>query len=371
MAKVNMGTILLIDDDAGVLHSTSTLLKSAGYGVVPLSNIEKAIPTLKQNKIDVVITDIIMPEGSGIDLLNHVHEVDPHMPVILMTAHADLEKMIDAIKMGAFDFIMKPISIDLFTHAVEKAVIHRNMAQVENDYRHLLEDFNQEIESLVAERTMSLMALTVADKIRNPATVIGLICRRLLDRKGDQDELDNKLNEVIQEVGKIDTIVNDFEALLKSKKSIFKYEDLNENVESVLRVLVDNASAKGVEIHFSPSERPLKINSQKNLLRIAVSHVINNAIESSPEGGKVSAVIRQEDDAAVLSISDTGEGIPESEIDRIFDPMFSTKEQRFGMGLSLVKQIITEHMGDIHVLSSPDEGTTFTIQLPLKWINAS
>jgi signal transduction histidine kinase len=69
----------------------------------------------------------------------------------------------------------------------------------------------------------------------------------------------------------------------------------------------------------------------------------------------------------VVEVSDTGQGIPKDEIDRIFEPFFSTKKHRFGMGLSLVKQIVSEHLGEIEVKSEMGQGTTFKLIFPVRW----
>lgn len=367
MNKSTRGSILVVDDDPGVLKSTTSLLQNAGYHVIASANVDGAMKELQGERVEVVVTDIVMPHISGIDLLKEVHEIDPHIPVILMTGYADIEKMIDAIKIGAFDFIIKPVNIELFVHSVEKAINYCRMMKTEEDYKHLLEEYNREIETLVAERTMSLMALTIADKIRNPATVIGLTCRRLIDKEEDPAILKGKLHDIMQEAEKLDMLVTEFESLLRSRRSMFDYEDVNEHIDSVVTINRSNAESKGVEIILNISEYPLNINMQKQLFQSALSHLIKNSIEATPEGGSVTISTHREGNNAVLTVSDTGHGIETEVLDKIFDPMYSTKTQRFGMGLSLVKQIISDHMGEIDVESRTGEGTTFRIQLPLRW----
>jgi signal transduction histidine kinase len=367
MDKRKFASILLVDDDDGVRKATTSLLNSYGYRVTAFSNADDAFGILQTDNFDVVITDIVMPHISGIDFLKKVHDNDPQIPVILMTAYADMEKMIDAIKIGAFDFIIKPVNIELFIHSVEKAVHYTRTAQLEEDYKHLLEEYNQEIESLISERTMSLMALTVADKIRNPATVIGLICKRLRDKETDPDKVKSKLDEIISETEKLDRIVNNFETLLQSKKYTFRHENVDGHLENIISVNKDHAAAKGIEMIFNPCTEPLRAHIQKNLFQIALSHIIKNSIEATPEGGTITVSTNKNDEHVILTISDTGSGITKEEIDKIFDPMFSTKDQKFGMGLSLVKQIVSEHMGKINVASNPAHGTTFTITLPIRW----
>jgi signal transduction histidine kinase len=371
MLKGKSGSILVVDDDPDVLEATSMMLGEFGYKVVSSHSAAEAIQAVKADHIDVVVTDIVMPEESGINLLEKVHAIDSKIPVILMTAYADMEKVIEALKMGAFDFIIKPFSLELLTHSVEKAVNFNRMTQMEKEYNHLLEEFNQEIETLVAERTMSLMALTVADKIRNPASVIGLTCKRIIDKEDVPEKLKPKLQSIMDEADKLYEIVENFQSYLKSKKSMFTYDDINNVVESVVPIIRTAAVAKGVDLAFKPSAHKLQINVDKNLFRIALTHLIKNSIEATPVGGTITISTYDNSDYVNLSIADTGNGIPQEDIERIFDPVFSTKETRFGMGLPLVKRIVAEHMGEIDVKSEIGKGTAFIIKLPLRWTEAT
>ena len=148
---------------------------------------------------------------------------------------------------------------------------------------------------------------------------------------------------------------------------MFGYEDINEVVKDVILVSDSMSAAKNNRITFHPFDHPLKVNMQKNLFQIAISHLLNNALEAAPDGEAVSISTYQREENAVIEISDSGHGINEEDMANIFDPMFSTKEKRFGMGLPLVKRIVSEHMGDISVESKPGENTLFRIELPLRW----
>lgn len=231
-----------------------------------------------------------------------------------------------------------------------------------------LTQLNQELETMVAERTMSLMALTVADRVRNPAAVIGWTCKRILEKEKVSEKLGENLKDVIDESEKLESIVKDFETLLKSKQSRFIYEDINEIVKGVASIVEKEADEKSVKLSVNLAGHPLKINTQKNLLRAAIFHIIRNAIEATPDGGMITVTTAGDNEKVTLAISDTGAGIPEEDIGRIFDPFFSTKLFRFGMGLPLVKQIISEHLGEIKIESEPGKGTTFKLIFPVKWI---
>lgn len=367
MNKGKSGSILLVDDDPLVLESASLLLEEFGYKVISASSAEDAIRLFQKKSIDVVVTDIVMPTIQGIELLKQVHDINPVTPVILMTAHADMEKMLEAIKIGAFDFIIKPFTVELLVHSIEKAVHYNKLMLMERDYKHFLEEYNQEIETLVAERTMSMMALTLADKIRNPAAVIGLICNRMLDKEKVSDRLKSEIRGIIDETVKLDNIVKDFQTLLENKKSKFKYQDINVVVEHIIPVIENMVAGKGIEIVFNPSAHPLRVNIQKNLFQIALVHLIKNSAEAMQHGGKITISVYESESAANLEVSDTGYGIREEDMGKIFDPVFSSKEKHFGMGLPLVKRIVLEHMGEIDVESKFGDGTKFRIKLPARW----
>lgn len=148
-------TLLVIDDDPYVLESISTLLTECGHAVHTCDNANDAFSMVERTRFDAVLTDIMLPEVTGIDLLQKIHAFNPQIPVILMTAFAELDVAVDAIKRGAFDFITKPYSTDYLLHTVEKAVRHMRFVQMETNYKSMLED-------TVRQRTQELAdALTM------------------------------------------------------------------------------------------------------------------------------------------------------------------------------------------------------------------
>ncbi|OGW38701.1 MAG: hypothetical protein A2Y97_11105 [Nitrospirae bacterium RBG_13_39_12] len=363
MSTKNLGLVLVVDDDPVVCDYISILLQKYGYSVIKCGRGKEALEILKENKIDAVLTDVVMPEITGTEILENIHDNNPDVPVVLMTGHANLDTAVDAIKKGVFDFILKPYKPEQLIHSVEKALKYKRLIETEKNYKNVLEEFNKEIETLIAERTMNLMALTVADRVRNPAMIIGYIGKKMLERKDISEDFRNNLTSIIQETEKLQSIVSDFHNMLKSKESKFIYEDINEVVKSIIPTI----EKVKVELAVNLSEKPLKINMQRSLLKIALSLLLRNSVEATPEKGKIFIETHPEENNVVLSISDTGDGIPEETIDRIFEPFFSTKRHSFGMGLPLVKQIISEHLGKIDVESKIGKGTTFRVKFPSRW----
>ncbi len=133
--------VLVVDDDPYVLEYVSSLLGEYGYGYVACGNAEEALRKFSSGApVDAVLTDIKMPVFTGIDLLEKIYLSKPDIPVILMTAHAEVDVAVDAIKKGAFDFIIKPYRSEQLIHSVEKAIKYRRLIEKEKQYKRTLED---------------------------------------------------------------------------------------------------------------------------------------------------------------------------------------------------------------------------------------
>lgn len=187
-------TILVVDDEPYVLDAISALLIELGYQVIAASGAKDAEETFRRKKIDLVLSDIKMPEVSGMELLEHFHRLDPELPVILMTAYPEMGVTIEAIKRGAFDFIIKPFHLDQVRHAVEKGLKFRRLTEREKDYRQMLEVTVQkrtrelsEALHLVKDTSLEIMQrLTMAAEYRDKETGahikrMGVYARRLAE----------------------------------------------------------------------------------------------------------------------------------------------------------------------------------------------
>lgn len=140
MSQEDGNRILIVDDEPFVLESLSLLLSMNKYAVITCENATDALVRLRTMKVDVVVTDIKMPQISGLELLEKIRSFNTEIPVILMTAFAELEMAIEAIKNDVFDFIIKPYKPENLLHSVQKAVKHANLLQLEKNYKLVLEN---------------------------------------------------------------------------------------------------------------------------------------------------------------------------------------------------------------------------------------
>ena len=163
--------ILVVDDDPYILESTSMMIGVFGYSVAASQSVDDALDKIKSNVFTVVLTDIKMPGRSGIELLQILHADKPEIPVILMTGYAELDTAIDAIKLGAFDFIKKPFKTEYLIHSIKKAVRHTELIELEKNYKHQLKmtiiEQTKEIHHLSHEL---IRRLTAAAEFRDTET---------------------------------------------------------------------------------------------------------------------------------------------------------------------------------------------------------
>jgi signal transduction histidine kinase len=169
--------------------------------------------------------------------------------------------------------------------------------------------------------------------------------------------------------GQIERITNIVRSMLDSTRRPLPQLDLVD-INSLLAQILDATQptlmARNVELHTEMSEALPSIDADADQLQQVFINLINNSLDAMPLGGKLSVTTAPGADSVVIVLADSGEGIAKDELDLIFDPLFSTKPGRgTGLGLTIVKQIISEHGGEVEVESEPDRETVFRITLPL------
>jgi len=215
---MNPVKIIYVDDDIDLLESVSELLSEDGFIVYPFTNGFDALDKLLREPVDVVLTDIKMPKITGIELLDRIRAIDTETPVILTTGYADLNVAIDAIKKGAFEFILKPFDFSYLIHAINKGVQHKQALQFEKNYKAELEkmvvqrtqELSQALKSVKNMSSVVIERLTAAAELRDKVTGlhiarIGLYSCLISRSLGLSDEFTDTLTiaSAMHDVGKI------------------------------------------------------------------------------------------------------------------------------------------------------------------------
>lgn len=244
--------------------------------------------------------------------------------------------------------------------------------------RHMAGIVEMERQLEKAERLSSLgqLAAGVAHEIRNPLNAISIAAQRLKRDyvPADTQKADdfNTLSGVIKdEIKRLNGIIEEFLNFSKSRRLEFSEFSVTEILQKIVNLMREEASTRGITIETIWRNAPAVITMDVNKLQQAFINLIKNAIESiTAEKGKVVITVdKEEKNYIVVKISDTGCGMTEEEIEKIFNPEYTTKEKGVGLGIPLAFEIIRGHGGDIRVMSRKDKGTTFEVILPQERFN--
>ena len=241
-----------------------------------------------------------------------------------------------------------------------------------NQNRHLAGIIEMERQLEKAERLSSLgqLAAGVAHEIRNPLNAISMASQRLKRECSPADEEKRKEFETLagvirDEIRRLNGIIEEFLTFSKSRRLNLRDCPVQEVLQKILHLISAEAASRGIALRTDWEQTPIVIPMDMDKLQQAFLNFIKNAMESISGEGTVTLTVRKTENRQVsVRITDTGCGMTTEEVERIFNPEYTTKEKGLGLGLPLSHEIIRGHGGEIRVLSRKGEGTTFEILLP-------
>ncbi len=225
-----------------------------------------------------------------------------------------------------------------------------------------------------AQRLSSLgkLGAGMAHEIRNPLNSVSMAVQRLQreflpDTLPDREEYEHITQVIREELKRLNMLVEDFLLMARNGKVALQHQSIVELVRKTIWLIQPGASAKGIEVNMSCDKGEIPdvfIDADK--MQQVLLNLLRNAEESiSGGGGKISIAVEPSGkESVIVRFTDNGTGIPAEEIDRIFDPYYTTKQKGLGLGLTIAYEIVQAHGGELRVESRPGHGTIFEIQLP-------
>lgn len=404
--------ILIVDDEEPIRRLFANCL-SERYTCITAGNAQEALLRLASQPFALVISDVQMPGLSGIELLRRITEHFPDTAIIMASGIDRTQRVLDAVRLGASDYLIKPCDLDVLELSVERALEKRALLRNARRYKQELEKQNQELarrkvelerlqaQMVHSEKMASLgqLAAGVAHELNNPAgfvygnmellnEYVGRIERLLafydkaqlpaplstevnaikneIDYENSLKDIRSIINDCHSGAARIRDVVQNLRLFSRLDEAEFKKIDLNEGIESTLRLLSQYYGPGRIALERDFAELP-PVACYAGQLNQVWMNLLVNAAQATSSDGKVRVTTKLENEMAVVAISDTGIGIAPEHLKKIFDPFFTTKPvgEGTGLGLSISYGIIERHGGSITVESRKGSGTTFTVTLPI------
>ncbi len=254
--------------------------------------------------------------------------------------------------------------------AIENSHLYKSLEGKVEELSNAYNELQENRDKLIRYERLSAVgevAAKVTHEIRNPMVVIGGFARRILRKDHDGELNRNYVKIIVEEISRMENILTDI--LYFAKPAVPKCDtvDINRIVRNSIEVLSFETEENniGVEEHLDPNLPMLFID--ENQVRRVLINLIRNAIQAMPDGGTITiSTTNEEDQWVIIETADTGVGISDDDMDKLFDAFFSSKSTGSGLGLTVSAQIINNHGGTIEVQKREPKGTIFKIKLPVK-----
>lgn len=223
-------------------------------------------------------------------------------------------------------------------------------------------------ESLLESETfasMGRMAAGIAHEIRNPLFIIRSSAEKLKEANPERaDEIDSF---ILEEVDRLNTILTDYLLFARDEETRRDAMDLVSTLRRSVRLVRESIESEGIELaeQYDVAEAPF--HGEEKKLQQVFLNILLNAEQSTPKGGTITVTLTRRDARYRITFADTGSGVPSKELDKIFEPFYTTKPAGSGLGLAIVKRVVEDHGGDVAVSSRLESGTSVTVTFPVRY----
>ena len=366
--------ILVVEDEPHVASFLRRTLESEGHGVALAGSAEDGLARAMSGTYDIILTDINLPGMAGLELLSKLKSLVPSCDVIMMTGDPSLDKAVKAINNGAYDFLIKPISVDTLIFTVKRCLEKRSLSkelQAVKAYQEELSSAYSQLKSL--DRMKCAFLSTVAHEIRTPLSCITIGMAYL---EGDQgsalppeimegmrkgaDQLEETITELLAYAsmqGETEPASHEpVDIVGTAKKAVLEMSDMAGELGIAVETIFPAAGAA------APGDR--------DRVLLALKSLIKNAILFNKPRGRVLVEVQDAPEKVSVRVEDTGPGIPAEKLNSIYDPFYQVADYLtrsvggLGLGLAVIKQVAEAHKGSVHVSSELGKGSVFTFSLP-------
>ena len=368
--------VLLIDDEPAIRRVLGALIADFGYDVHTVGSADEAIEFVQQQAFPLVVSDIRMPGMDGITLLQKLKELCPDTLVLMITGHGDKDSVVRCLRLGASDFIDKPVNEALLEHALARCADTFRL-------RRALREHQERLEMLVEERTRELLETQrvaivgetvsgMAHSIKNMAFALDGSLYVLEEgfRQGDAEIQAHGWSMLRETVSRVrDRLL----ALLRAGKPLELHPVFTSPAEpalQALRLIQAKADSLGVQLIFDTDEDMSPVLLDVDEVRHCLENLLVNALEAFPppsarsRHAEIRVGVRRADGWLEYRVEDTGTGLSAEAAAKLRHGIFTTKPDGTGFGLLTTRKALVEMGGRLEFASASSGGAVFVMRLP-------
>jgi signal transduction histidine kinase len=368
--------VLIVDDEPGIRSGISRILTNFSvdfpfleeefiFDLQEAGSGEEAIRIIDSNAIDIVLLDNKLPGMDGIEVLEYINKKQYDCSVMMITSYASLDLAIKATNNGAYNFVPKPFTPQELKASMES--ITKNLY-----LRRMTKKLNTE------GKTIRFQFLSVlSHELKSPINAIEGYLRIMEEKQvgNNLEDYEVMIGRSLERIKGMRTLIMDMLDLTRlesgKKTRDVKKVDLVELIRISKDTMSPMAIQKNIKIYIDPTPEQIYFLADQQEIEIIFNNLVSNAVKYNKDCGEVRCELREEDKSVKIRVSDTGIGMSEDDIPKLFQEFVRIKNEKTkaisgsGLGLSIIKKIVEEvYHGSIIVTSIPDKGTTFTIELP-------
>jgi signal transduction histidine kinase len=368
--------VLVVDDEPGIRSGINRIMQNFrvsypfmdedfDFELMEVDSGEKAIEIIEQQPVDIILLDNKLPGMDGIEVLEYIRKKQFDTYVMMITSYASLDLAVKATTNGAYNFVPKPFTPEELRSAMENITKHLFL-------KRMTRQMNKE-----GKQVRFQFLSVLSHELKSPINAIEGYLKIMKERQVGENlaDYDTMIDRSMERIKGMRNLIMDLMDLTRLESSKKVREIRKVDVGQVTRIAIDTmepmAIQKNVRIYPDIPEN-LLFPSDTDEIEIIMNNLVSNAVKYNREGGSVNVSVRLEDSCLKIKVEDTGIGMTEEEVSRLFQEFMRIKNEKTrnitgsGLGLSIVKKLVEDnYKGTISVTSTPDTGSIFTVRLPL------
>jgi len=380
--------LLVVDDEPDLVQSVQDLLRF-DYRVLGATRASEGLAILDREPVHIVMSDQRMPEMTGVEMLSQVKHKHPDTVRLLFTAYSDLSAVIDAINDGnVYRYISKPWEVTDLKATLRQAY---DYYMLQEDRRKLLKEV-QAKNAMLASANLELhranemkkaFIKVASHELRTPLTILLGLSEHAVRMTKPTPDLHALMEKIRLSGHRLNERVDQMVKMLLAERFERPLQPQDVEAGALIRSAADEIghfiAARQQKLEVSVANDLGVLHVEPDKIRDSLVQLLVNAIKFTADGGTISLVAAKIDDRLRISVTDTGQGIPQESLARVFDPFFTGfdvsrhssgtfeyDKRGLGLGLSMAKAFVEMHGGTLTVTSEQGKGTTFAMELPAR-----